>query len=80
MAQVGPVILVGVDEGQVDDVEHEVGQADGQDQQTLILLFIAHRHIEAKGHAIKDADGDVGTSHAVDLELLLELTVAIVVE
>jgi hypothetical protein len=72
--------LVGVDEGQVDDVEHEVGQADGQDEQTLVLLFVAHRHIKAEGHAIKDADGDVGTGHAVDLELLLELTVAIVIE
>ena len=59
VAQVGPVILVGVDEGQVDDVVHDVSQADGQDEQTLVLLFVAQRHVKAERHAIKNTDGDV---------------------
>ena len=65
MAQVGSVVLVGVDEGQVHDVVHQVGQADGQDEQTLVLLFVAQRHVKAKCHAIEDADCDVAPSDAV---------------
>ena len=79
MAEVGPVVLVGVEEGQVHDVVHQVGQADGQDEQALVVLLISHRHIKSKGHAVENTDGDVGTSHAVDFELLLELAITIVI-
>ena len=80
MAEVGPVVLVGVVEGQVDDVVHDVGEADGEDEQTLVVLLAPGRHVKAEGHAVEDADGDVGPRHPVQLELSLELAVPVVAE
>ena len=80
MAEVGPVVLVCVEEGQVNDVVHEVGEADGEDKQTLVFLLAPGRHVKAEGHAIEDADGDVGPRHAVQLELALELSIPLVAE
>lgn len=80
VAEVGPVVLICVDEGQINDVVHEVGKADGENKQTLVVLFVSGRHVKTEGHSIEDADGDVGPRHPVHLELALELAIAVVIE
>lgn len=52
MAQVGPVVLVEVVEGQVDDVEHDEPQRDGHHEESADHGFVADGHVEPEGHAI----------------------------
>lgn len=75
MAEIGPVVVVCFLEWQIYYVIHDIGQAYGQYQQTLVNLFIPGTHVDSQSHTVKNTNCDVSTCHKIRFEFVLKLAI-----
>lgn len=61
MAQVGPVVLIGLQEWQIDKVVEHESEADCHDGQALVVLLIAEANIKAKREPVSNGERNVGS-------------------
>lgn len=73
MAQVSPVVLVGLLEGQVCQVEYQEQQTQTQDEHVAVPVLAAGAHVQAQDHPVGNRNRYVHFSGETALELLLEL-------
>lgn len=76
VADVGPVVVVGLPKGQVDQVVNDEVNAQQKDDQSREHVLVHARHVKANLHPVKNGHHEIGSLHAADLELVFVLTKA----
>lgn len=74
VAQVGPVVLVGVLEGQVRQVVQNEDEAEEQDDESAVHFLVAGGHVDSEAHSVEHSHKNILIVYEILFELVLELT------